>query len=65
MSGISIGLYLFVGSVLLFGGAEFLIRGGASFALRMGVPILVIALTIMGYGTGTPELVVSVQIVWH
>lgn len=61
MSEFYIGLLLLAGTVLLYGGAEFLIRGGASLALRMGLPILVIGLTIMGYGTGTPELVVGVQ----
>jgi len=61
MSEFYIGLYLVAGVVLLYAGAEFLVRGGASFALRMGLPILVIGLTIMGYGTGTPELVVGIQ----
>ncbi|NGX43127.1 MAG: Inner membrane protein YrbG [Chlamydiae bacterium] len=56
-----IALFLFWGSVFLYFGAEFLIRGATSLALRIGLPLVVIGLTIMGYGTGTPELVVSIQ----
>jgi len=55
------GVQILFGTVLLYGGAESLIYGGASLALRMGISVLVISLTIMGYGTGTPELVVSLQ----
>ena len=58
-----IPLLLVSGIIFLWSGAELLVRGGASLALRLGIPILVIGLTIMGYGTGTPELVVSVQAV--
>lgn len=61
MSDFEIGSNLLVGIVLLYGGAEFLIMGGASLALRMGLPILIVGLTIMGYGTGSPELVVGIQ----
>jgi len=52
---------LFLGLVLLYYGAEALIHGSVSLALRMGLPPLVIGLTIVGYGTGMPELVVSVD----
>jgi len=57
----TIPLFLTLGIFFLWGGAELLIRGGVSLALRMGIPIMVIGLTIMGYGTGAPELVVSMQ----
>jgi len=57
----TIVVYLILGLVFLWAGAEGLIRGGASFALRMGIPTMIIGLTIIGYGSGTPELVVSVQ----
>lgn len=61
MSSLLISLYLFLGLLFLSGGGECLIRGGASFALRMGLPVLVVGLTIMGFGTSMPELVVSLQ----
>lgn len=55
------GISLFAGLIVLTLGAEFLVRGGASVALRLGVTPLVIGLTIVAFGTGSPEFVVSLQ----
>ncbi|OYX44433.1 MAG: sodium:calcium antiporter [Rhodobacterales bacterium 32-67-9] len=49
------------GLVGLFFGGEFLIRGAVGIARRLHVPPLVIGLTIVGFGTSTPELLVSLQ----
>lgn len=49
------------GLVLLGFGAEGLVRGSSSIALRMGVTPLVIGLTVVAFGTGSPEMVVSLQ----
>ena len=49
------------GLVLLALGAEGLVRGSASVALRLGIAPLVVGLTIVAFGTGSPELVVSVS----
>jgi cation:H+ antiporter len=52
-------------SLLIFGlaaltfGAEGLVRGSASLAIRLGLTPLIIGLTIVAFGTSTPELVVS------
>lgn len=54
-------LLLVLGLGLLFVGAQVLIRGGAGLALRMGVSSLVVGLTVIAYGTSSPELVVSIQ----
>ena len=51
--------FLLIGILFLYMGAEFLVRGSVSLALRLRVPTLVVGLVIAGYGTGTPELVVS------
>ncbi len=53
-------LYLLGGVVLLYFGAESLVRGAASTAARLGLTPLVIGLTVVAFGTSTPELVVSV-----
>lgn len=53
-------LLIFVGITLLAVGAEGLVRGSSSVALRLGVTPLVVGLTIVAFGTGSPELVVSV-----
>lgn len=47
--------------LLLFFGAEFLVRGGSSLALRAGLSPLLVGLTIVAFGTSSPELVVSVK----
>ncbi|OGT59666.1 MAG: hypothetical protein A3E01_04165 [Gammaproteobacteria bacterium RIFCSPHIGHO2_12_FULL_63_22] len=52
---------ILAGLVLLALGAEGLVRGSSSIALRMGVAPLVIGLTVVAFGTGSPEIVVSVQ----
>jgi cation:H+ antiporter len=55
--------YLFIaaGLALLFGGGELLVRQAASLGVRLGVTPLLVGLTVVAYGTSTPELVVSVR----
>ncbi|MBN1575547.1 MAG: calcium/sodium antiporter [Chitinispirillaceae bacterium] len=53
--------FLIAGVMLLYFGAEFLVRGSANLALRSGVSALTVGLTIVAFGTSTPELVVSVK----
>ena len=53
-------LFILIGLVLLAVGAEGLVRGSSSVALRLGITPLVVGLTIVAFGTGSPELVVSV-----
>lgn len=47
--------------VMLFVGAESLVRGSASLALRAGLSRLMVGLTIVAFGTSSPELVVSLE----
>lgn len=56
-----IALLLIGGLALLIGGGELLVRGSVRLAERMGVSPLLIGLTLVGFGTSTPELVTSVQ----
>lgn len=46
---------------MLLIGAEAMVRGGAALALRFGVPPLIIGLTVLAFGTSSPELVVSIK----
>ncbi|MCC6798398.1 MAG: calcium/sodium antiporter, partial [Candidatus Hydrogenedentes bacterium] len=55
---------LLVGLAILTVGAEFLVRGSSRLAAAAGVSPLVIGLTIVAYGTSTPELAVSVKAAW-
>ncbi len=52
-------LILILGFLLLLKGADWLVKGSASIALKLGVSELVIGLTIVAFGTSTPELVVN------
>ena len=45
----------------LFLGGDWLVRGASRLAARFNVPPLIIGLTIVGFGTSTPELLVSLQ----
>jgi cation:H+ antiporter len=49
------------GFVLLLFGAEFLVRGAVSVARKLKVAPMIIGMTIVAYGTTSPELVVSLQ----
>ncbi|CUA91852.1 calcium/sodium antiporter [Pannonibacter indicus] len=53
--------YLAAGLILLFLGGEALVRGAVSIAARFGMPPLIIGLTIVGFGTSMPELLVSLK----
>ena len=54
-------LFLAAGFVLLFFGGEIVVRGAVALARRFDVSPLVIGLTIVGFGTSLPELLVSLN----
>ncbi|MBP9890712.1 MAG: calcium/sodium antiporter [Planctomycetes bacterium] len=61
MEFLIIGLQLVGGLAVLTLGADWLVKGSSNFALSVGVKPLVIGLTLVAFGTSTPELVVSVK----
>lgn len=61
MSEIEIAIFILGGIVGLFVGAESLVRGSSSLALRLGVSPLMVGLTVVAFATSSPELVVSVK----
>lgn len=54
-----------LGLVALIAGAELLVRGASKLALSFGISPLVVGLTIVAFGTSSPELAVSVQSAWN
>lgn len=54
-------IFLVIGFAGLFIGGEFLVRGAVGIARKFGLSPLVIGLTVVGFGTSMPELLVSVQ----
>jgi cation:H+ antiporter len=54
-------LWFILGLVLLIGGAELLVRGAARLAKSLGMSSLVVGLTVVAFGTSSPELAVCVR----
>lgn len=54
-------LLFVVGLVALFFGGEYLVRGATAIARHFRLSPMVIGLTIVGFGTSAPEMLVSVQ----
>ncbi len=52
-------LFCILGFIALIKGADFLITGASSLAKKLRVSEIVIGLTVVAFGTSTPELVVS------
>ncbi|MBM4061370.1 MAG: calcium/sodium antiporter [Planctomycetes bacterium] len=63
MDWITIVLF-FAGLGLLVLGADWLVKGAARLAAAAGVSSLVIGLTVVAFGTSSPELAVSVRAAW-
>jgi len=53
-------LAVFVGMVLLWQGADFLVKGAEEIAKNLDISPMVIAITVIALGTSIPELVVAV-----
>ena len=53
-------IMLLVGLGLIVLGADWLVNGASSIARRAGISEFIIGLTIVGFGTSCPELVVSI-----
>jgi cation:H+ antiporter len=54
-------IFLFVGLFVLVLGGDFLVKGSTNLALRMRLSPLVVGLTIVAFGTSSPELLVSIN----
>jgi cation:H+ antiporter len=52
-------LLLFAGFAPLIMGADLLVDNASSLSKRLYIPAMVISLTIVGFGTSAPELVVN------
>ena len=52
---------IFIGILLLFAGGEYFIQGSVALSLVLGIPQIVIGLTVVALGTSSPELLVSLN----
>ena len=56
--------FLLAGLVLLYFGGDFLVSGASGIARRLNIPVIVIGLTVVAFGTSAPELFVSLISAW-
>ncbi len=56
-------LLALLGLVILLLAGDALVRGAVNMSLRLGVPALIVSLTVVAFGTSAPELLVSIQAV--
>ena len=54
------GILFIIGLVALIVGAELLVRGASRLAVGFGISPLVVGLTVVAFGTSSPELAVSI-----
>ncbi len=53
--------YAALGLVILLLAGDALVKGAVNVSLRLGVPALIVSLTIVAFGTSAPELLISVK----
>lgn len=53
--------WIVLGLIALIGGAELIVRGGTRVAAILGIPPIVIGLTIVSVGTSAPELAIGIE----
>jgi len=54
-------IFTIVGLVLLLLAGDSLVKGAVNMSLRLGVPALIVSLTVVAFGTSAPELLISIQ----
>ncbi|EDZ45165.1 calcium/sodium antiporter [Leisingera daeponensis] len=58
-------LYSALGLVILLLAGDALVRGAVNLSLRLGVPALIVSLTIVAFGTSAPELLIAISAVYE
>lgn len=56
-------LLLGLGLIILLLAGDALVRGAVNLSLRLGIPALIVSLTIVAFGTSAPELLIAIQAV--
>ncbi|MGE4325201.1 MAG: calcium/sodium antiporter [Pseudodonghicola sp.] len=59
----TVWLFAGLGLVILLLAGDILVRGAVNLSLRLGVPALIVSLTIVAFGTSAPELLISIKAV--
>lgn len=56
-------IYVVLGFVILFASSDLLVKNAVHLSIQLGVPIMIISLTIVSFGTSLPELIVAIEAV--
>lgn len=56
-------LWVALGLFLLLIAGDWLVKGAVNLALRLGIPALIVSLTIVAFGTSAPELLIAISAV--
>ncbi|MCF6272463.1 MAG: calcium/sodium antiporter [Rhodobacteraceae bacterium] len=54
-------LLVVAGLLLLVFAGDLLVKGAVALSLRLGVPTLIVSVTIVGFGTSAPEMLIAIQ----
>lgn len=54
-------LFFLFGLIMLVGGAHYLVKGTSGLASRLGIPAIVIGVTVVAFATSSPEIAVSLD----
>ncbi len=57
-------IYVGLGLVLLLLAGDSLVKGAVNLSLRLGVPALIVSLTVVAFGTSAPELLIAIQAIF-
>ena len=58
-------LLVLLGLVILLFAGDALVKGAVNLSLRLGVPALIVSLTIVAFGTSAPELLIAVSAIYE
>ncbi|GAA4222359.1 cation:H+ antiporter [Sagittula marina] len=54
-------VYAVLGLLILLLAGDALVKGAVNLSLRVGIPALIVSLTIVAFGTSAPEMLISIQ----
>ena len=54
---------MILGLAVLIISGDALVKGAVNLSLRLGIPALIVSLTIVAFGTSAPELIISINAV--
>ena len=52
-----------LGFVLLILAGDALVKGAVNLSVRLGIPTLIVSLTVVAFGTSAPELIIAINAV--